>query len=248
MKKYVFLVLFITQILFGQGVFEAANENYKKGNYQEAIAGYESILKAKKHSAAIYFNLGNCYYKLQKVAPAIYNYEKALLLQPNDNEISTNLKFAQKLQIDDIKIVQEVGFHKLIKDVTSKYHYNTWAWIGVVGAFLFLGLFVGYYFTQSSGFKRFYFTAMIFALLFILISIAAAMHERNDYLNDNPAIVFAEVAPVKSEPKEAIPNLFVIHEGTKVKVLETIDNWKKIQLQDEKMGWILSSAIKEIKK
>jgi tetratricopeptide (TPR) repeat protein len=247
MKKQLFLLFFLTQMAFCQGVFEASNAAYKKGNYQEAIAGYESILKAKKQSAEIYFNLGNCYYKLNKVAPAIYYYEKALQLNPNDAEIATNLKFAQKLQIDDIKIVQQVGFSKIIKDFTTKYHYNTWAWMAVGLAFLFLLLFVGYYFAQKSSMKRMYFTGMTFVLLFILMAIGAAVYEKKEYETDNPAIVFTEITTVKSEPKATASNLFVLHEGTKVQLLETVDDWKKIQLQDERKGWILASAVKAIK-
>jgi tetratricopeptide (TPR) repeat protein len=85
MKNLLFVLLFATSILFAQNGFEKGNKSYQKGNYQEAIIAYQSVIKSKKHSAELYFNLGNCYYKLNKVAPAIYNYEKALLLNPNDS-------------------------------------------------------------------------------------------------------------------------------------------------------------------
>jgi len=141
MKKQLLLLLFIFQISLAQTAFEKGNQCYQKENYTEAINQYEIVLATGKHSAELYFNLGNCYYKLHKVAPAVYNYEKALQLNPNDEEIKTNLDFARKMAIDDIKIVPKVGFSKLIQDFTSSYYYDTWAWIAVVLAFLFLVFF-----------------------------------------------------------------------------------------------------------
>jgi tetratricopeptide (TPR) repeat protein len=195
----------------------------------------------------VYFNLGNCYYKLNKVAPAIYNFEKALLLNPNDKDIQTNLDFARKMTIDDIKVVPKVGFQKLIQDVTSKYHYDTWAWITVTLAFVFLLFFVGYYFSQTTLLKRVFFIGMFLFLLAIAVSVSSAIYEKNHYENEKPAIVFAETTAVKSEPKMASPDAFVLHEGTKVYVLESIANWKKIELTDETTGWIQADAIKELK-
>jgi tetratricopeptide (TPR) repeat protein len=247
MKKILLLFLFTVQIINAQGAFERANDLYKKAKYQEAIEVYQSIVNAKKHSADIYFNLGNCYYKLNDVAPAIYNFEKALLLNPNDADIQNNLRFAQKLQIDDIKEIPKVGFHKIIQDFTSNYHYDTWAWIAVGFATLFLLLFAGYFYTMNSIFKRLFFSSMILVFVTILMSVAAALFEKSNYNSDQPAIVFAEITSVKTEPKVNAPDSFVLHEGSKVFILETLDNWKKIELTDGKKGWILTSSIKELK-
>src|SRR5678816_4053372 len=131
MKKLFYLFIIICQFSWAQNAFEMGNAQYLREHYQDAIQSYESIINSGKQSAEVYYNLGNCYYKMNKVAPAIYNYEKALLLSPNDKTIENNLHFAQKLQIDDIKEIPEVGFAKLIHDFTSTYHYDTWAWIAV---------------------------------------------------------------------------------------------------------------------
>jgi tetratricopeptide (TPR) repeat protein len=247
MKRLLYILILISQISLAQTAFETGNQFYQKENYQAAINSYESILNSGKHSAEVYFNLGNCYYKLNKVAPAIYNFEKALLLNPNDKDIQTNLDFARKMTIDDIKVVPKVGFQKLIQDVTSKYHYDTWAWITVTLAFVFLLFFVGYYFSQTTLLKRVFFIGMFLFLLAIAVSVSSAIYEKNHYENEKPAIVFAETTAVKSEPKMASPDAFVLHEGTKVYVLESIANWKKIELTDETTGWIQADAIKELK-
>lgn len=247
MKKTVFLLLLITQVFFAQTGFEKGNALYQKGNYNEAIAAYESVLSSKKQSAELYFNLGNCYYKLNKVAPAIYNYEKALVLNPNDNEIKNNLKFAQKMTIDEIKDVPKVGFAKLLRDFTAEFHYDTWAWIAVSFSGLFLLFFVGYYFSQTTLLKRIFFFGMFVLVFLILISVLSAIFEKSHYENERPAIIFAEVAEVKGEPKSSASAVYTLHEGTKVYVHDVLDNWKKIELTDGSEGWIESAAIKEVK-
>ena len=247
MKKLLILFLLTTQFFFAQTGFEKGNDLYQKGKYEQAFSEYESILATKQHSAELYFNLGNCYYKLNKVAPAIYNYEKALVLNPDDAEIANNLKFAQKLQIDEIKVVPQVGFSKMVHDFTSIFHYNTWAWISVGLATLFLLCFSGYYFSRLTFSKRVFFFGMFALLFLLLISVSSAISEKDHYEREKPAIVFAEIVLVKSEPQNASNTVFTLHEGTKVFVLETLDSWKKIQLTDGTEGWIEKTAIKEVK-
>ena len=247
MKHLIYIVVFITSFGFAQSGFEKGNVLYQKGQYEQAIQAYESVLDSHQQSAELYFNLGNCYYKLNKVAPAIYNYEKALVLAPEDADITNNLKFAQKLTIDEVKDVPKVGFVKLLRDFTGIYHFNTWALISVVFGLLFLGFFIGYYFSPSTRSKRIFFFGMFVWIVSLLVSLGAAIFEKNHFLNERPAIVFAEVIEVKSEPQKASPATFTLHEGTKVFVLETLGKWKKIQLTDGTEGWIESPAIREVK-
>lgn len=247
MNKILILLLFVSQVFWAQTAFEQGNKFYEKEDFEAAVSSYESVVNSGKQSSELYFNLGNAYYKLHKVAPAIYNYEKALLLSPNDSEIKTNLEFARKMAIDDIKVIPKVGFNKLVSDFTSKYHYDTWGWITVVFAFLCLAFFAGYYFSQNTLLKRIFFGGMFVWLLGIFLSAASGFYEKNRNESERPAIVFAENAPLKSEPKTASQDATVLHEGTKVYILESIANWKKVELTDETTGWIEDSAIKEIK-
>ena len=247
MKKILVLLLFVSQIFWAQTAFDKGNKYYEKENYEAAISSFEAVLNSGKQSSELYFNLGNCYYKLHKVAPAIYNYEKALLLSPNDTEIKTNLEFARKMAIDDIKVIPKVGFSKLIQDFTAKYYYDTWAWIAVTFAFMFLLFFVGYYFSKTTVLKRIFFFGMFLWLIGIGLSAASGFYEKSRIANERPAIVFAETTSVKSEPKSSASDAFVLHEGTKVYILESIANWKKVELTDETTGWIEDNTIKEIK-
>lgn len=246
MKKIIVL-LFLFQLSFAQTAFDKGNQLYKNGNFQEAIVNYESVLASGKQSAELYFNLGNSYYKLHQVAPAIYNFEKALLINPDYADAKTNLEYAKKLKIDEIKEVPKVGFNKLIQDFTSSYSYDAWAWTAVVLAFVFLLFFVGYYFSAKAIVKRTFFTGMFVLLLGIIATVSAGIFEKNSYYNDKPAIVFAEITLLKSEPKMSGKTRFTLHEGTKVAVLESRATWKKVQLSDETIGWVESDALRELK-
>ena len=251
-KILVYIAFLISNFIVAQNaaqiLFEKANENYRNGKYEEAITQYESILDDQKvASADLYYNLGSAYYKLGKVAPSIYNLEKALLLNPDDEAIVTNLHFAQKLAIDDIKVVPEVGFSKIIYNFTSNLSYDHWAWLAVFAAVAFLLFFVGYYFSYLTILKRIFFVGMFLLLIVLLTSVLSAFLQKRFDNTIKPAIVFAESTFVKSEPKNNSENAFELHEGTKVYVKETLDNWKRIQLTDKTEGWIKKDAIKELK-
>ncbi|PZX95210.1 BatE protein [Flavobacterium aquariorum] len=247
MKNIFYILLLISQVFYAQTGFEKGNILYQNGKYAEAAKAYESVLEANKESVELYFNLGNCYYKLHQTAPAIYNYEKALVLDPSDKDALNNIKFAQKQTIDEIKVVPKVGFAKLLRDFTGIYPFDTWAWITIGFAFLFLFFFMGYYFYQTVVVKRIFFVGMFVILVLLVMSISAAFFEKSHFDNERPAIVFAESADVRSEPQNASATTFVLHAGTKVYVEETLGYWKKIQLTDGTEGWIDSRSIKEVK-
>jgi tetratricopeptide (TPR) repeat protein len=247
MKNTFCLLLLFCTTVWSQSAFDKGNKAYQKGNYEAAIEQYNYILKSKKQSAELYFNLGNCYYKLNKVAPAIYNFEKALLLSPDDTEIQNNLRFAHKLLIDDIKEEPKVGFNKWVSDIVATHDYNAWAWISVSLSVLFLLSFIGYYFSGTSLLKRIFFIAMFLCFIGILLSALSSIFGKKQSESDRPAIVFEEIMPVKTEPKADANDAFLLHEGTKVFIKDTLDNWRKIEILDGKSGWVNANAIQEIK-
>lgn len=251
-KKLIYILVLVTNFIFAQNnakkQFDDANELYRKENYTGAIQKYESIInKDKVESSELYFNLGNCYYKLGKIAPSIYNFEKALLLNPDDKAIKTNLNFAQKMAIDDIKVVPEVGFSNFLYKLTATFSYNNWAWIAVGFSIFFLLFFIGYYFSSITIAKRIFFIGMFALVGLLVVSITFAFLQKRFDKTIRPAIVFEEVVNVKSEPRTTSENTFTLHEGTKVYVKETLDNWKRIQLTDKTEGWIKKEAIRELK-
>jgi hypothetical protein len=249
MKKLfcILSLLFLTQAIFAQSAFEKGNALYQKGNFKGAAEAYNGIIQNDEQSAEVYFNLGNAYYKLNKLAPSIFNYEKALQLDPGNEDVAVNLSIARKMIIDDIKPAPQTGFKQALFNVTGNYHYNTWSWIAVSFAGLCFILFFGYYLSGTTLLKRVFFAGMFVSVLCVIASVLSAMFVKTEVTNMHPAIVFAEVASVKPAPSPKEKDAFVLHEGIRVDVLQTKDGYKKIKLADNSVGWIEADAIREVK-
>ncbi|MFV9551703.1 tetratricopeptide repeat protein [Algibacter sp. PT7-4] len=250
MKKLFYIVSFLFSFgLFAQNqtLFNKANALYNQGKYAEAIDNYMAILETEKHSADLYYNLANAHYKLNNIAPSIYYFEKALLLNANDADINNNIAFAKNMTIDAIDVVPDAGFSKVLNTTTNKMSFNTWAKTAVILVFSFVILFLVYYFAYSTLNKRLAFIGSITSLILVFITLAFAFHKYNLDKKDNPAIVFAQESKVKSNPNSRSEESFRLHEGTKVQVLESYNDWKKIKLSDGKEGWMLSSDLKLLK-
>lgn len=251
MNKLVYIFTFFFAIAsFAQNddLFNEGNSLYNEGKFQEAIRAYESILSNDVHSSELYYNLANSYYKLNRIAPSIYYYEKALQLAPKDAEILNNLAFAQNMTIDAIEKIPEVGFSKFVKRITNTFNFDTWAMISVCSVVLFVTLFLGYYFAFSTVKKRMMFVSSFVVLFISFVSLFFAFQKQTLDIKDNPAIVFSQESEVKTEPNLRSESAFQVHEGTKVQVLEKYnDTWIKIQIANGKTGWIASDDIKLLK-
>jgi tetratricopeptide (TPR) repeat protein len=247
MKQIVYiLALTISTFVFGQSntLFEQGNSLYNEGKYQEAINSYEAILENGEHSAELYYNLANAYYKLNSIAPSIYYYEKALLLNPNDEEIKNNAAFARNMTVDAIDTIPEVGFTRIMKTITNTFSFDTWAVVVVALVFAFVILFLMYYFSYGTNKKRILFLSSGASIACALIALFFAFQKFNLDQIDQPAIVFAQESQIKTEPNLRSEEAFRLHEGTKVQVLESLKDWQKIKLSDGKTGWIPKEDIK----
>ncbi|MCM4166667.1 Cell division coordinator CpoB [Arenibacter antarcticus] len=244
-------VLFFTISALGyaqnQQLFEEATTFYNDGEYQKAADNYLKILDNGEHSAALYFNLGNTYYKLNDIAPSIYYYEKALLLKPYDQDILNNLNFARNMTLDAIEPLPQSAVTKLINKVTSFLTFDQWAYIAVVFMILFVGFYISFYYFRFSTQKRIAFISSLVFLVFTLCAAALAYVQYDKFKTDRPAVVFAEQAPINSEPNNRSQLIFNLHAGTKVKVVDQLNDWKKIEIADGKTGWLLANDIKELK-
>jgi tetratricopeptide (TPR) repeat protein len=244
---YIIIALFSTiNFAQNQSLFEEGNTLYNNGKYAEAIEKYKIILETNNHSEALYFNLANAHYKLNHIAPSIYFYEKALQLAPNDQDIKNNLAFAKNMTIDAIEAIPNAGFSKLIKKLTDIMSFDNWAKLAVSSVIIFVIIFLLYYFTYSTFKKRLAFITSNVFLFLAVISLVIAFHKYNVAKKDNPAIIFAQETVIKSEPNNRSQELFRLHEGTKVQILDTVSQWKEIKLADGKTGWIENEDIKQL--
>ena len=250
MKKITLLLMLFTSLLSAQTVeelFTKANKAYKEAKYNEAIEFYEKIEQKGKISSELYFNLGNCYYKLNKVAPTIYNYEQALQLNPLNKDAANNLVFAKRLTLDVIEELPKSFFQKLNQNYLQKLSYNQWAVVVVVFSFLASLFFLLFYFSIISARKKVYFITSFISFLFLIATLIITYNQYHFSKKNIQAIIFAEKVEVKNAPTLNSEDVFTLHEGTKVKVLDGVDNWKKIKLTDGKVGWIEKNKLKVFK-
>lgn len=227
-------------------LFNAANKLYQQEEYIAALDLYQQIEKQEMESSALYFNMGNIYYKTNQVAPSIYYYEKALRMSPNDKDIRFNLSFANTMVLDNIEPLPKSLGQKFMDNIVMRFTYETWAKISVSLAFLFAVLFLLYHFSYSTNKKRIYFITSILSVIFVTVSLFFSYRNKHYVENKIEAIIFSAQAEVKSAPTNSSDIYFELHEGTKVLVLEVLDNWKKIKIADGKMGWMKDSNLKEI--
>jgi tetratricopeptide (TPR) repeat protein len=250
MKQVIILLLFlISNIVSAQTadeLFASANNLYKDGKYQEAIKLYQKIESSKNVSSELYFNLGNSFSKLNKIAPSIYNYEKALQLNPLNEDAQNNLIIIKRLTLDRIEKLPTSIFQKINKNFFQKFSYNTWAVFSIILSFLASLLFLCYYFYFTPSKKRLFFTTSVLTFLMLIVTLTITYTQYNQSKNTIEAIVFSEKIKVKNAPTKDADKLFTLHEGTKVNVLDIVDEWKKIKLADGKTGWVLTKKLKEL--
>ncbi|SNR17394.1 SH3 domain-containing protein [Tenacibaculum jejuense] len=249
MKRIIWLLTLFVSASFANAqntdeLFNNANNLYKNGSYKEAAKIYESLIASKTVSSELFYNLGNCYYKLNKVGPSIYNYEKALLLDPLNEDAKNNLVFAKRLTLDRIEELPKSVLQKFNENYISKISFNGWAVVSVIISFLASILFILYYFSLIPSRKRIFFTTSILLFLILIISLAITYHQYSKFSNTVEAIIFSDEASVKNEPTKNGDEVFLLHEGTKVIVLDEVDDWKKIRLVDGKIGWLKNDNIK----
>lgn len=226
--------------------FAQANKQYSEGNYDAAIAGYEELLNGKNHSASLYYNLGNAYFKQGNLANAILNYERAYRLAPSDKDIKANLDFAYTQIADKIDTPPRYFITKWVHSLSHKLHSNSWTYLGIAfWALLFLSL-VLFIRTHSESKRKVLFPLLLISLFIALFSFYAAYSQYSEAKKYNYAIVFAQNITIKSTPSNNGTSLFILHEGTKVKILDKVGEWYKIQLTDNREGWLPSKKITKI--
>ena len=227
-------------------LYKKANEQYKKAQYQEAIKMYRQILDGGYHAEAVYFNLGNAYFKLGDIPSALLYYEKAHKLAPGDEDINFNIYFANSKTTDKVEPESEFFVTQWWHDIILFFSIDTLSVLSVLSFLLGCGLLIFYLFTSVISLKKLSFyigILMLFSGLFFVCISNRQMHYFNDH---HQAIIFTGSVNVKSGPGDQVSTLFVLHDGTKVNILDNNEGWIKIQLANGNEGWIHQSDIKEI--
>lgn len=232
-------MLFV-QLPLSEG-FENANNLYEAGKYTEAIELYKTYSNEEINSPEVYFNLGSAYYKIDSLAQSIYYFEKAKLLSPNDMDLQHNLALAYGQQSDDIDKFPELFIVAWIKKIASFLSTNTWLISAIVLFWLCLLLF--YLRGRHNGFL---FSKNKWTIPFIagLISLLFSWANYHYQSSVQSAIVMQQTVKIKNKPNRTASNLFEVHEGLKVDIIDSVDDWHQVKLSDGTEGWMSKKSIK----
>ncbi|MBP5355283.1 MAG: BatD family protein [Prevotella sp.] len=223
-----------------------ADAEYSKGNYQQAIKDYEELLKAGE-SAEIYYNLGNAYYRTENITRAVLSYERALLLNPADEDIRFNLQMARSKTIDKITPESEMFFFTWYRSLVNLMTIDGWAHLAIASIILTLILALVYLFASHLTLRKIGFYGGVLFLIIFLLSNLFAFQQKQMLMKRNGAIIIAPSVTIKKTPEANSADQGVIHEGTRVDIIDdTMRDWKEIHLADGREGWIPATQIEKI--
>ena len=219
---------------------------YIRNDFASAIQIYELLLR-KGESADVYYNLGNSYYKINEIAKAILNYEKALLLQPGNGDIRANLEIARGKTVDKVEVVPEIFFVTWTKALINSMSVDSWAIWGIVSFLLLIVSLYFFIFSKQVVLKKVGFIAGIIFLIVVVMANVFASKQKEELLNRDTAIIMSPSVTVRSTPSENGTSLFILHEGHKVNIKDdSMKDWKEIRLEDGKVGWVPVGSIEII--
>lgn len=224
-------------------VLDAANNLYKQGEFKEAIDKYNSILEGGYESADLYFNLANSYYKNGEATDAIINYERAKLLNPKDEDIAYNLQMANRSVIDKIEAIPVAYIVELYRSSINRHSAEGWGYRALISIIIVLSMIALFYLSSSTRKRRIAFSVAVIALIYSGVTYSFASTQRDKIVNRTGAIITDRTVTVKGSPSETGTELFVIHEGLKVTINDSLGDWREVKLPDGNMGWIHISAI-----
>ena len=216
-----------------------ADSAYIQGDYLTAIGIYEWVIENQGVNATLYMNLGNCWLKRDEIAKAILYYERAYLLDPSDPDVRFNLELARTKTVDKVSAVNQLFITVWFKKLLAVLDVNEWAVLTII-LFALTILLVGVLlFSKKSGMRKISFSFSVFFLLLSILSFIFATTQMGNLKERDTAIIMSPSVTVKSTPTSAGTDLFIIHEGRKVKILDSsMKEWVEIRLEDGNTGWI----------
>ena len=243
------LLLFVSAFVHAgntSATFDSANAAYAKGKYDAAIKLYESILADNRESAALYFNLGNAYFKSNSIGLAILNYERAKKLNPDDEEINENLKLANQRTEDKIEAAPQLFLSAWKNGITDLMTEKQWSLTFIALIFLGLLLIAVYIVSANRFLKQTGFFGGSFLLILSVFVFFLAKNKYNTTINSTSAIITSGAVTVTGSPSEKGTKLFILHEGVKVEVTDEENDWSEIKIVNGNVGWVKTSDLQKI--
>ena len=247
--RLIVVLLLVVNESFGvnnvDSVFNNSNELYSANMFQDALDGYVSILDQDISNEVLYYNIGNCYYKLDRLGHARLSYEKAKLYDSTDKDIIHNLEVIEGKLIDEITAVPEFFIISIIKGINSTFSACQWGYIFLIALYLNVLLVVLFLFSFSIDMKVNILRGFSISILFFLITTFFLFYSnsKSKYID---AILVDMNTYVKTAPSFSSSDYFVIHEGVKFQIIDSVDDWSRILLSDGKDGWVKNSTFQKI--
>lgn len=248
MKRLILFALLLSATILSLSARDdkaRADSLYAAGNYKEAATVYQTILR-RGDNAFIYYNLGNCYYRMHDIAHAILNYERAANREPANSDIRFNLALARTKTVDKIEDSDNIFFVYWARSVVNWLNSDGWGRLSIVVFGLMLLCFLGFEFLQKLTLRKICFSGAIISLVFVVLFNLFAFIQKRQYLDNTHAIVMS-ISQIRSAPAESGNVLFALHEGAKVKIVDnSMKQWLKVELSDGKSGWIEKNHVELI--
>lgn len=226
--------------------FSTANEEYRAGRYRDAVRSYEEVLANGYESAALYYNLGNAYYKTGNIPAAILNYERAKRITPDDEDILHNLRLANLRVVDKIDPLPRLFFLVWWEELLNLTSSGGWAAFAIAALWIAVVLILIPRALNVQRFQKVLVGTTTLAVIFAVFALTAAAQQADRESPGSAGIVFEATVAVKSAPDGRSTDLFVVHEGVHVRLMDSVDQWWKIKLADGKVGWIPENALRVI--
>jgi len=228
----------------GNTAFAVANEQYASGEFERAVENYTTILNQGYFSAELYYNLGNAHFKLGNTTLAILYYEKAKKLAPFDEDIQYNLGIVNTRIIDKIEPIPDMFYVKWYKQFVNQQSADMWGNITIALFIVFLIFISAFFVSRKTAIKKAGFYFGILLLLACVLTFNFARDQHKNATSNNTGILIAPSVPVKSAPYDKSgKNIFVLHEGTKVIIIDYEGDWVKIRLSNGEKGWLQKGSM-----
>ena len=227
-------------------LWNKGNDDYSMGQYQSALENYLKIEESGYESYKLYYNIGNAYFKLDQIGKAILYYEKALKLDPSGADAQNNLQIARLYTLDKIDQVPEFVLATWTKGVRNLLSSNAWGYVSLALFAVVLVLLLLFKFASTTGARKLSFVLACVVFLFSICALLFSVSLKRNATSEDSAIVMVPVSNIKSAPNSTGNNLFILHEGSKVQILEQAGKWCRVEIADGRQGWMQMGDVEVI--
>ena len=250
MNKKIFAFFFLISINFSfsnqlQDQFIQANKLYQDGQFEEAIETYESIIINGYESGALYFNLANAYYKSGNISESRINYERSLLWLEGDEDVKQNLDLLKLRLVDQIEPTPKFFINVWWDEVVKFFNMDILGYIVLVLLWILLLNAASFLHYRKRGRQKFG-GVFVISLIICLIAVSIWTTKIYQFETVDYGVILSSTVTIYSGPADNSTELFVIHEGTKVKIERSASDWFEIRLEDGKTGWLAQNVLEII--